>query len=531
MKIPIFLVLFSTQLFSQVQRQWISTYNGIASSEVRGFKVDNLGNTIIAGVSSDSISHIITFKYNTSGQLVWSRTYSNGGISTGARAMTTDKYGNIYVTCDDAIGQTYLTLKYNSGGVLKWSSAHIFTNAPCLPTSIAVDSTGSVYVNGRVNPIYNLDIATLKYDSNGVEQWLRTFNGNSDSIDIPCSVACGLDGNIYVTGTSYNGTFLDDFVIIKYNASGQQIMVKYIDFNNGDENAISTCLDNLNNIYITGSSFGNYATVKCNSQGLIIWQNTYGSEYSNTANAICTDKYYNVYVTGTSKDSGINNFNIATIKYNSSGVQQWASRYSGPGASYDAGNSIACDSNSNIYVGGYITVSEFNRDYITLKYSSSGQQNWLQTFNGQGNSIDQIYFIDCNNSGDVYVSGNSNRNTSNEDIVTIKYSQPIGIQTISTVIPKSFSLSQNYPNPFNPSTKIKFDIPLLSQGGVSRRDGVVSLTIYDVLGREVTTLVNEQLQPGTYSVEWNASNFASGIYFYTFKTESFNQSKRMVLIK
>ena len=107
----------------------------------------------------------------------------------------------------------------------------------------------------------------------------------------------------------------------------------------------------------------------------------------------------------------------------------------------------------------------------------------------------------------------------------------IGITPISTEIPKSFELSQNYPNPFNPSTKIRFSVPLLSGEGVSRRDGVVSLKVDDALGREITTLVNEQLKPGIYSVDWNASNYPSGVYFYKLFTVSYSETKKMVLIK
>jgi photosystem II stability/assembly factor-like uncharacterized protein len=107
---------------------------------------------------------------------------------------------------------------------------------------------------------------------------------------------------------------------------------------------------------------------------------------------------------------------------------------------------------------------------------------------------------------------------------------PIGIKDIGLRIPKSFSLTQNYPNPFNPITKIKFDIPnspLYERGA----GGFVTLIIYDILGREVATLVNEQLKPGTYEYEWNGSNFASGIYFYKLETEDFSQTRKMVLIK
>ena len=107
----------------------------------------------------------------------------------------------------------------------------------------------------------------------------------------------------------------------------------------------------------------------------------------------------------------------------------------------------------------------------------------------------------------------------------------IGIKNISTEIPKEFSLSQNYPNPFNPSTKIRFSLPSVGQ----RHAFDVHLIIYDILGREVATLVNEQLQPGTYEVEFSAngggSGLTSGVYFYKLSTDSYNESKRMVLLK
>ena len=103
----------------------------------------------------------------------------------------------------------------------------------------------------------------------------------------------------------------------------------------------------------------------------------------------------------------------------------------------------------------------------------------------------------------------------------------VGLNQISTEIPQVFSLSQNYPNPFNPSTKIKFSLP----ADVKREKSVVKLIIYDALGREVTTLVNEQLQPGTYEADWDASNYPSGVYFYKLMAGDFVTTKKMVLIK
>lgn len=112
-----------------------------------------------------------------------------------------------------------------------------------------------------------------------------------------------------------------------------------------------------------------------------------------------------------------------------------------------------------------------------------------------------------------------------------------GINPVSNKIPGHYSLFQNYPNPFNPSSKIKFQIV---------KYGEVQLKIYDLLGRDVATLVNEKLNPGTYELEWNASNYSGGVYFYKLMVEEpaqrtqyrettpglvFSETKRMVLIK
>jgi hypothetical protein len=102
---------------------------------------------------------------------------------------------------------------------------------------------------------------------------------------------------------------------------------------------------------------------------------------------------------------------------------------------------------------------------------------------------------------------------------------PLGINIINSGIPKQFSLLQNYPNPFNPSTTIRFAIPNV---GATRR---VALTVHDALGREITTLVNEELAPGTYEASWDASNYPSGVYFYKLSANGFTQTRKMVLAK
>ena len=114
-----------------------------------------------------------------------------------------------------------------------------------------------------------------------------------------------------------------------------------------------------------------------------------------------------------------------------------------------------------------------------------------------------------NDSGRVYIWG-------------IKFISTVKVQNNNSNIPNKFALYQNYPNPFNPMTKFKFQMPKTS---------LVKLIIYDVLGSEITTLVNEELNPGTYEVEWDASGLSSGVYFYTLRAGEFTESKKMLLIK
>ncbi|MEO8514966.1 MAG: YCF48-related protein, partial [Ignavibacteria bacterium] len=157
----------------------------------------------------------------------------------------------------------------------------------------------------------------------------------------------------------------------------------------------------------------------------------------------------------------------------------------------------------------------------TIRKTSNGGNNWFNVFN-----LHNVYWwldLQVINPRNIWAVGYEgvtgyvafNNNSGGE---------PIGIQTINTEIPNNFLLSQNYPNPFNPQTKIKFDIPANMKGQTSN----VKLIIYDLLGREVATLINEELKPGTYEADWNGSNFSSGVYFYKIISKEFTETKKMV---
>ncbi|MCF8239873.1 MAG: T9SS type A sorting domain-containing protein [Melioribacteraceae bacterium] len=115
----------------------------------------------------------------------------------------------------------------------------------------------------------------------------------------------------------------------------------------------------------------------------------------------------------------------------------------------------------------------------------------------------------------------------------------VSVNDDNEYLAKEFKLYQNYPNPFNPTTKIKYTIPTVERNAVSlkknKRFGKshynVSLRVYSILGEEITTLVNEAKQPGTYEVEFDAAKLPSGVYFYRLNAGDYSETKKMILIR
>ena len=128
-----------------------------------------------------------------------------------------------------------------------------------------------------------------------------------------------------------------------------------------------------------------------------------------------------------------------------------------------------------------------------------------------------------------YMGGNGNGNA------TIGLTNvPLSVHRIAVELPAKYELYQNYPNPFNPVTKIKFDVPLSKGQRASGKvgiQGVVSLKVFDITGKEIAVLVNEKLQPGTYEVTFDGKNLPSGIYFYKLETENIKETKKMLMVK
>ncbi|UCG91815.1 MAG: SBBP repeat-containing protein [candidate division WOR-3 bacterium] len=217
----------------------------------------------------------------------WVRTYNgpgNGGDY--ARAMAVDTAGNVYVTGNSATNPNwpydhdYVTIKYNSAGVELWVSRYIGPGDPGnnddYALAIALDGEGNVYVTGHSpGPGAYDDIATIKYYPDGDTAWVRRYNGPANDVDAGYAIAVDAEGNVYVTGHSYDPAVSDDYVTIKYNSDGDELWVtRYNGAGDGGDYARAIALDEAGNVYITGWTFGgwppagmeDYTTIKYTQQ-------------------------------------------------------------------------------------------------------------------------------------------------------------------------------------------------------------------------------------------------------------------------
>jgi uncharacterized delta-60 repeat protein len=533
-KLFIIIQLFTISLLCQ----WISRYNGPGNNVDEAFAVtsDVSGNVYVTGSSTGSGTGLdyATVKYNASGQEQWAVRYNGpGNVLDIASAIAVDASGNVYVT-GTSTGTTsftdFATVKYNSSGQLQWAARY---NGPVNGTdeafSVAVDASGNVYVAGQSLSASNYDYTTIKYNSSGQQQWVVRYNGPQNSVDNASVVRVDGSGNVYVTGTSTGSGSGLDYATIKYNASGQeQWAVRYNGTGNGDDVPSDMAIDAAGNIYVTGGSSGStssndYVTLKYNASGQEQWNARYNGTGNDNdiASSLAITSSGIIFVTGSSIGQG-SATDYATVMYNNSGQQQWAVRYNGLNNTSDDASSVAVDGAGNAYVTGGSSAGGTNLDYLTLKYSASGQVMWEQRYNGPASGIDAALSICIDSYGNALVTGNSQGSGSSSDYATIRYSVTTGIEPVSQEIPSEFRLYENYPNPFNPSTSIKFDVP---------KNAFTNLGIFDVTGRIVKTLINEDLKAGRYLYNFNASGLSSGVYFYKIHSGEFNDAGKMMLVK
>lgn len=453
---------------SGLQQEWVALYNGGYGPDVaEAIAVDGSGNVYVTGSSSGqgncnlACVDYATIKYDASGTQQWAARY-NGTASDSdqASAIAVDDSGNVYVT-GSSIGTTwpdydYATIKYDSSGQQHWVARYSGPgNDLDFGNAIAVDASGNVYVTGAsFDSGTGFDYATIKYDSSGQQQWVARYNGPANADDEAYGIAVDSAGNVYVTGYSAGSGTGNDYATVKYDSSGQQQWVaRYDGPTSANDYANAIAIDASGNVYVTGFSDNagfDYATIKYDASGQQQWVGRYNGPANDDdeARAITVDSAGNVYVTGYSVGSGTQE-DYATIKYNASGTEEWVARYDGPANLNDDAHGIAIDSSGHVYVAGWSVGLGSGYDYATVKYDSSGAEQWVARYDGAASADDQSYAVAVDASGNVCVTGYStvDAKTGLTDYATIKYSQAPSPTPTPTATPTSTPVVTPRPTP------------------------------------------------------------------------------------
>jgi hypothetical protein len=484
----------------------------------------------------------------------------------------------------------YIVKLDGTGSTLQWSRT-IGGTGTDIALSITQTADGGYAVSGETNSFGagGYDEYIVKLDYNGIPQWAKTIGGTGD--DFGEHIIQTTDGGYAVGGqTNSFGAGDYDMNIVKFDAAGSFQWSRTIGGTNLDY-ALSIIQTTDGGYALFGStdSFGagynDFYIVKLDGSGSLQWSRTIGGAGGDYGFSIIQTSDGGYAMSGTTISFGAGNLDLYVVKLDSSGLLQWSRTIGGTNHEYgysivqttDGGYAVSA-STASFGAGGY--------DAYIVKLDGSGSLQWSRTIGG-ANDDDVLSIIQTTDVGyvaagstasfgaggyDAYIvkldtigniCGNTSSPLSNIGSPTSTVMSPsptvtsptptvttpvstigsggtltiictfTGIIPISNEIPNSYELYQNYPNPFNPSTKIKFDIPAgpLSRGVSTGRGVSVRLTIYDILGRELEMLVNQQLQPGTYNVDWDASNYPSGIYFYKLVTDNFIETNKMILIK
>jgi hypothetical protein len=511
-------------LYSQlVQQEWIRYYpdsNSKFTTFPQDMVLDDSGYVYITGLSlTNTWEAFCTMKYSPAGNLIWVSNYY--GISIGgreAKAIVLDKNSNVFVTGSSYQNSTFVdfcTIKYNSSGVEQWINYYDgLIHGEDEGEVIAADNANNIYVSGfsEISTGHYV-FTTIKYSNDGMQLWVR--NNWSPAGHVYC-IKTDDSCNVYIVGTATDST------IMKYDSSGKVMWANSYSGFNGR----AIVIDSSHNSYVTGYVLGGYTfsdflALKYSSVGSKIWERRYNVDSttqgsSNGARKIVLDNLSNIYISGYAGNTYSGIINFCTLKYTNSGDFIWVNK----DTIQSSGTiSMDIDKNNNFYITGNYFINNFINSIIVRKYNSSGVSEWTENYNDSNAAAISVKVDDNNN---VYITGWKGGNANDDKLYLLKYTQPIGVKQISSETSKTFVLFQNYPNPFNPKTEIQYQIPFVSN---------VELVIYDILGRKITTLVNEKQKEGVYKINWDADNFASGIYFYKINSRDFNDVKKMVLIK
>jgi hypothetical protein len=460
---------------------------------------------------------------------IWTRIFGSSNNEYGYYAEQTDDGGFILVGYVDISGDDDIWLiKTDANGDTVWTKTIGgigYDYASCVHQT----SDGGYIIFGDTDsfdPNF-WDVWLIKTNSSGDTLWTKVLGANQyyfveSGLELPGS------GYVFAGYTKTTAGGPEDIWLVKTDLDGDTVWTKTYGGSDRDlPHSISRTQDG--GFIIAGStksqSAGDFDAwlIRTDSNGNLVWTKTYGGTgYDLGEDAKQTDDNGFIIAGVTESFGHMNNYVDAwLIKTDSDGDTLWTKTFGGD--THDGALSVVQTSDGCYVWTGYLDISTFNQDLWVLKTDASGNTLWSETYGGTFNNIGRcINKTDDENliiTGDYYSEVTNTRDVwllnVDPDVSDVERDE-------NSQIPETIVLKQNYPNPFNPSTTIEFGIP---------ESQFVTFAVYNLLGEQVSLIVNENLSAGNYKVDWDAGDLPSGIYIYKLIAGVFNQSNKMILMK
>ncbi len=530
---------------------WTKSFGGVGNDRVSNVVQTNDNGYAIFGTTNsygNGGDDFLFWKTDSLGNTKWFKTY--GGTVDERAYEGHQLFDNNYIIAGDSVGQN------NNGWLVKTDVNGNFIWGVTISSSTSgrhyhgrsvqqTDDSGYVFCGIYAYPYFPPSFINehffSKIASNG--NIIFTVHSNGYIAAWGPVVKKLTDGNLILGSTIRALSTLEEPKIYKSNQYGNIIWEKIV--LGSQYPAFLTSIEPTNDNGFVFTIYGpNISLIKCDENGVLTWEKIVGGPQDDIAYSVSKTSDGGYIVTGKTNSFGAGNYDIWLLKfkYNPSPEIQ---------ASKDSLNLIFDDTTFTsrdslvLYNTGnaplnidtiYSTnASGFVLDIVlkdtTIHSAVTWRSSYYNPFEIEPNDSAKLIFTyplwipksnDINETWlDTVIFLNNSLNNSLLAIPTL-IDFPVGIGYEINDLPLEFSLLQNYPNPFNPVTSIQYVV-----GGQS----LVTLKVYDILGNEVATLVNEEKQPGIFEVEFDGMELPSGIYFYKLKAGNFIETKKMILIK
>jgi hypothetical protein len=395
------------------RRQVVGPNNGSAAFEA--LTGAPKGGAYAAGYIFDATGDMLATRFAVGGKRLWLRSpdFPTHAYDV-ADAATTDRVGDLIVAGEvnyPSLSQEEAIVKYGPTGKHRWTRYYNDSHAG-QGTELVTDARGNVYVTTSTA---SQDIVLIKYSPAGTRRWVRSYAGPGD--DAPQAIAVDAAGNVYLTGYSYLPGNFYDIVTFKYDPAGHRLWVRRFNGQaSGDDLGHGMAVTPAGAVYVAGQTTrtgtgADAVVLKYNTSGRLLWTRAYsGTEaFDDWFNAIALLSSGDVAATGQTSPDGTQ-VDVLTVRLSPGGHTRWRSTYDGPDSLADQGSFVAGGAGGTVYVAGTSDGATTGTDMLTIKYDGTGNQSWAVRYTGTDASNDLVHGLVVNGGG-VYVAGEEASNS------------------------------------------------------------------------------------------------------------------------